>query len=348
LGQSAGGHVRNPIEPPVACIRVAGTRHIGAGVRCLEHGLDGNGSVCLPATSFAEQGPGENRTATVPGDIDSPVLVGAAVVPAPPSFASGRAGVAASNPGSTQSATEADGLAFEAGSVPTSRVEVVKSSLRGRGFSERIAKLVSTAKRPSTEAVYQCHWKAWVRWAAERDCNPMAPTVNDLAEYFLYLVQERKLKVQTVKSHRSSIFTTLRQCGRRDFSSNLVLHDLLKSLQSTVERPTILPKWDVFLVLHALKGPPYEPLRFASLRSLTWKTLFLVSLAACRRISEIHGFCMTWWIITRTIQLYFGPIRCLWRKTRRQGRSFPRQSFIVFPVRCPPTIQIDFFVRFVH
>ncbi|XP_041376890.1 uncharacterized protein LOC121389361 [Gigantopelta aegis] len=225
-----------------------------------------------------------NRDARGAG-LGSPTMVSSASV-----TVSAGAGALATPSGSAQPAAAAAGVAPEAGGLPSSRVEVVEFSLLGRGFLERIAELVSSSKRRSTERVYQCHWSAWVRWAGEQDFDPLSPTVNDLAEYFLALVQERKLKVQTVKSHRSSIFTTLRQCGRTDFSTNLALHDLLKSLQSTVERPSILPKRDVFLVLHALKGLPYEPLRFATLRLLTWKTLFLVSLAVCRRISEIHAF----------------------------------------------------------
>ena len=88
------------------------------------------------------------------------------------------------------------------------------------------------------------------------------------------LDQERKLTRR---------FTILRQCGRHDFSSILVLHDLLKSLQVIVERPSI----DVFRNGMFFS---YERLRFASLRALTWKTLFLVSLATYLRISDIHAF----------------------------------------------------------
>jgi hypothetical protein len=101
------------------------------------------------------------------------------------------------------------------------------------------------------------------------------------------------------------------------------LHDLLKSLQSTVERPSILPKWNVFLVLHALKALPFEPLRFASLRSLTWKTLFLVSLAACRRISEMHAFLhdMVDYNTDGSVTLWTDPVFVA--KNQMPGEDFP-------------------------
>ena len=328
MGQSTGGHVRNQIEPPIASVCVTSTRHVGVGVRRIEHGLDGTGSVCLPSSITTQQSTSHVRTATVSGDTDSPRVGGATLVSATSGASDTGAGAAARDSGSAQSTIEADGVAQETRSLPTSRVEVVESSLRGRGFSKRIAKLVSTAKRQSTEAVYQSHWRDWVGWATTRDFDPLSPTVNDLAEYFLSLVQERKLKVQTVKGHRSSIFTTLRQCGRRDFSNNLVLHDLLKSLQSTVQRPSILPKWNVFLVLHALKGLPYEPLRFASLRALTWKTLFLVSLAACRRVSEIHAFLhdLVDYNTDGSVTLWTDPVFVA--KTQGPGEEFPPTTIL--------------------
>ena len=43
-----------------------------------------------------------------------------------------------------------------------------------------------------------------------------------------------------------------------------------------------------FLVLSALRLPPYEPLKQWSLKRLTLKTAFLVSLASGKRCSEVH------------------------------------------------------------
>ena len=59
-------------------------------------------------------------------------------------------------------------------------------------------------------------------------------------------------------------------------------------LQITVERFSIWPKWNVFLVLQALKGTPYNSLWFVSLHALARTTLFLSHWWLVRRISEIH------------------------------------------------------------
>lgn len=49
------------------------------------------------------------------------------------------------------------------------------------------------------------------------------------------------------------------------------------------------PAWNLDVVLRFLMGSRFDPLQRASLKDLTMKTLFLVSLAAAKRVSEIHA-----------------------------------------------------------
>ena len=46
---------------------------------------------------------------------------------------------------------------------------------------------------------------------------------------------------------------------------------------------TLLPKWDLNLVLHQLSQAPFELLNQASIKHLTWKTVFLLALASGTR-----------------------------------------------------------------
>ena len=47
--------------------------------------------------------------------------------------------------------------------------------------------------------------------------------------------------------------------------------------------------WDLSLVLRSLLKEPYEPLRKASTRDVSLKTVFLLALASARRVSDLHG-----------------------------------------------------------
>ena len=59
-----------------------------------------------------------------------------------------------------------------------------------------------------------------------------------------------------------------------------------------LQRPRVtpvLPQWDLGIVLEALSKPPYEPLREASFKHLTLKTVFLLAMASAGRCSELHA-----------------------------------------------------------
>ena len=66
----------------------------------------------------------------------------------------------------------------------------------------------------------------------------------------------------------------------------MLMRSFAKSSSPQEIRP---PEWDVTLVLRFLKGAPFEPLRQASLRDVTLKTVFLLALASAKRIGELHG-----------------------------------------------------------
>ena len=51
-----------------------------------------------------------------------------------------------------------------------------------------------------------------------------------------------------------------------------------------------IPSWNLSLVLHQLTKAPFEPLRKASLKHLTFKTVFLLALGSGKRCSEIHAW----------------------------------------------------------
>ena len=51
----------------------------------------------------------------------------------------------------------------------------------------------------------------------------------------------------------------------------------------------VLPQWDLDLMLEALSKPHYVPLREASHKHLTLKTVFLLAMASARSCSELHA-----------------------------------------------------------
>ena len=50
-----------------------------------------------------------------------------------------------------------------------------------------------------------------------------------------------------------------------------------------------IPSWNLSLVLHQLNKAPFEPIKEASLKHLTFKTVFFLALGSGKRRSEIHA-----------------------------------------------------------
>ena len=78
-----------------------------------------------------------------------------------------------------------------------------------------------------------------------------------------------------------------------EISTSPVLHDLLWSFQAEAPiREVRPPSWDLNVVLFIfffLRSSSFEPLTTISLRNLTRKTLFFLSLAPSKRVSEIQA-----------------------------------------------------------
>jgi len=70
---------------------------------------------------------------------------------------------------------------------------------------------------------------------------------------------------------------------------------------------TLIPAWDLQIVLRALKKFPFEPMRTASFKYVTWKTVFLLAITSARRASELHALCFTQPYIAMT-----DPVVLLW------------------------------------
>ena len=74
-------------------------------------------------------------------------------------------------------------------------------------------------------------------------------------------------------------------------------------------------------MLYTLKGAHYEPLQFAI--ALTWKALFLVSVAACRLISEIRGYLYNLVVFNTDGSVTLRSNLIFTAKNRAPGKAFP-------------------------
>ena len=117
-----------------------------------------------------------------------------------------------------------------------------------------------------------------------------APPLKAIADFLLYLFQDRKIKLGTIDGYRSAIADKL-----GNFSINVCTDETLTCLLDSLhkDRPKGqrgIPSWNLSLVLHQLTKAPFEPLKEASLKHLTFKIVFLLALGSGKRRSEIHAW----------------------------------------------------------
>ena len=120
--------------------------------------------------------------------------------------------------------------------------------------------------------------------------NFRSATLSNIADFLLYLFKERNLQPSTIDGYRTAIADMVGN-EKLNISKDENLTRLLDSFH--IDKPKGkrgIPSWNLSLVLHHFTKAPFEPMRQASLKHLTFKTVFLLALGSGKRRSEIHAW----------------------------------------------------------
>ena len=289
-GLSINRPVCHTSEPQAATICVTHTGSEGAINRCHLDGLESHTRLCVSTVSSHSNCDKQNTDIPVQNSIDSSFMARQTMVSRTPRSVGVTSDISASNAKSACSAKRQNS-ASKSRSSTTSRLGIVKQSLRDKQFSREVAEHVSKARRDSTVKVYDAKWQIFRDWANERKIDPIKATPQIVADFLTFLFSVKKCQVSTIRGYRSTISNTLKFRTGYDFGSHPVFSELIKSFarQRPVDR-SLAPKWDLAFVLSHMCKAPFEPLDKASLFHLSVKTVFLVTLATARRVSEVHAF----------------------------------------------------------
>ena len=164
------------------------------------------------------------------------------------------------------------------------------TAIKGQGFSEAVAAGIEAPQRGSTRSVYEAKWTIFTKWCITNQVDFRAPPVKSVADFLMYLFEDRKLQPRTIDGYRSAIADKLGS-STLSISKDENLTHLLDSFHR--DRPKGrrgIPSWNLSLVLHQLTKAPFEPIKEALLKYLTFKTVFLLALGSGKRRSEIHAW----------------------------------------------------------
>ena len=245
--------------------------------------------VCV--SSFRYYQTSHQQTQTVEelqNDFSSAMVATEGVVPRPSRTSSGRSKDTASEKRLAKS-TSKQGSSSRSPHASSNRMETILRLGRAKALSENVIKRVFRARAQSTNALYQLRWSQYVAWCRKNKLSAIRPSVNSICKFFIYLWEEKKLAIGTIKGFRSVLQSVLRHV---DFnvSNNHDISDVIRSF--IVERPLVKKEsvaWNLDIVLKFLCSGRFEPLSSASLRDITRKTLFLVAMALDKRVSELQA-----------------------------------------------------------
>ena len=87
----------------------------------------------------------------------------------------------------------------------STRLEAVQRSLKEIEFSQAASAQISKGNRQSSRVVYDSKWRLFYGWCEEHEVNPFEVTVPQLADFFIYLFNVKRLNPRTSNGDRSAI-----------------------------------------------------------------------------------------------------------------------------------------------
>ena len=163
------------------------------------------------------------------------------------------------------------------------------AAIEEQGFSDEVATIIEAPQRTSTRAIYKSKWAVFVKWCKSNEVDFGLPSVAQVADFLMHLFQDRKLQPSTIDGYRTAIEDMIGN-DKRNVGKDENLTRLLDSFHRDKPkgRRGVLT-WNLSLVLQLTK-PTFEPMRKASLKHLTFRTVFLLALGSGKRRSEIHAW----------------------------------------------------------
>ena len=267
------------VQQQITSVCVASTGSPGHCSGCTQSAMGRSGRLCFPTNSHIGQGGGETTGLPLQNTHSncSGVAQHAMVL--------GSSGHGKTDP--TESTQPSQFTNSTIQSDPSQESDKPKSSaIQEQGFSQAVATRIEAPQRGSTRSVYEARWAIFTKWCITNQVDFRSPPVKSIANFLMYLFEVRKLQPSTIDGYRSAIADKL-----GNVTCNISKDENLTRLLDSFHRDRPKGRRGILsLVLHQLTQAPFEPIKEASLKHLTFKTVFLLALGSGKRRSEIHAW----------------------------------------------------------
>ena len=196
--------LRHEVQPQIASVCVSSTRSPCCSSGFTHSAMGRSGCICLPTNRHIGQSGGE--VTGLPVQESHPDCSGVAQH----ALVLGSSDHVQSGP--YQSAHSAQSVDTTLQSDPSQKSGKSESpclapratTIKEQGFSEAVATRIEAPQRRSTRAVYEAKWTIFTKWCITNKVDFRAPPINSVADFLMYLFEDRKLQPSTIDGYNLS------------------------------------------------------------------------------------------------------------------------------------------------
>ena len=146
------------------------------------------------------------------------------------------------------------------------------------------------APQRGSRSVYEAKWTIFTKWCLSNQVNFREPPIKSIADFLLYSSRTGSYSQVLLRATDQQLYTNWEICPLMSEKDESLTHLLDCFHRDGTNCQKGIPSRNFSLVLHQLTKAPFEPLKVASLKHLTFKTVFLLALGSGKCRSEIHAW----------------------------------------------------------
>ena len=205
MAPASNRSICHEVQPQFTSVCLSGTRPPRNSSGCTHSAMRGSGYIRLPTDRHIGQSVGEvTGLAMQENHSDCSGVAKHALVLGPSDHV---------QPGPPPLAQPAQSVNTILQSDPSQKSDKPKSpcmapkatSIKEQGFSDSVATRIEAPHRRSTRSGYEAKWAIFTTWCSTNQVDFRSPPVKSVADFLLYLFEDRKLQPSTIDGYRSTI-----------------------------------------------------------------------------------------------------------------------------------------------
>ena len=202
VAPATSGPVCHQVQQQTTTVCVTSSGSPGMGSGCTQPIMGNSGPICLPTSSHLGQSGGEVAGLPMQQDhSDCSRVAQHALVLGSSGNVQSDPFVPAQSAHSTFQPDRAQELVKPEPTCLAPRTTAIKE----QGFSEAVAVRIEAPQRISTRSVYEAKWTIFTKWCLSNQVDFRAPPLKAIADFLLYLFQDRNLQPGIIDGYRSAI-----------------------------------------------------------------------------------------------------------------------------------------------